>query len=220
VRPVLAPLAVVILTGLAACSRPQPAAGSDADVMRAIGAEFGRSVSQLDLSPQEADAVRQGVEEGLKGSAPTGVSRMQIEGLVSKRRAARATQEIARGKAYADAAAKEPGAVKLESGVVFRELVAGTGKSPEMGSRVKFNFKNTLVDGTVIDDSVADGKPAETVVGPDLLPCWSEALPKMKAGGKAKIVCPAVQAFGPQGRPPVIPPGATLVFELQLLEVQ
>jgi FKBP-type peptidyl-prolyl cis-trans isomerase FkpA len=219
VRQVVVTLAVLLLVVSAGCSKVQPASGSDGDVLRAIGYDFGRGVTQLDLSSQEQDAVRRGMEEGLKGSVRGRVTRMQIDAFVGKRRAAGASREAERGKVYAEAAAKEPGAIKLDTGVVFRELAPGTGPVPQQGSRVSFHFKNSLIDGTVLDDSVVDGKPAETVLGPDVLPCWSQVLTRMKAGGKAKAVCPASETFGPQGRPPAIPPGATLVFELELLEV-
>src|SRR2546422_762361 len=75
-----------------------------------------------------------------------------------------------------------------------------------------------LIDGTVFDSSVKRGEPLTLSLG-SIIKCWSEGLPMMKVGGKSRLVCPSDLAYGDQGRPPTIKPGATLVFEIELLEI-
>ena len=94
----------------------------------------------------------------------------------------------------------------------------GTGPSPKATDKVKVHYHGTLPDGTVFDSSVQRGEP---IVLPleRRDPCWTEGVQMMKVGGKSKLVCPSDIAYGDQGRPPAIKPGATLVFEVELLEI-
>jgi FKBP-type peptidyl-prolyl cis-trans isomerase FkpA len=80
------------------------------------------------------------------------------------------------------------------------------------------HYRGTLTDGQEFDNSYKRGEPTQFPVR-GVIPCWTEALQRMKVGGKAKLVCPASIAYGEQGRPPVIPGGATLVFEVELLGI-
>jgi FKBP-type peptidyl-prolyl cis-trans isomerase FkpA len=115
--------------------------------------------------------------------------------------------------------AAAPKEEKTASGLVYTELKAGTGPSPGPRDRVKVNYRGTLDDGKEFDSSYKRGQPAEFGLN-QVIPCWTEGVQKMKAGGKAKLVCPASIAYGDRGHPPVIPPGATLTFEIELLSVQ
>lgn len=80
------------------------------------------------------------------------------------------------------------------------------------------NYRGTLVDGTEFDSSYKRNEPAEFPLN-QVIPCWTEGVQKMKVGGKSRLVCPANIAYGTEGRPPVIPQNATLVFEIELLSV-
>jgi FKBP-type peptidyl-prolyl cis-trans isomerase FkpA len=84
---------------------------------------------------------------------------------------------------------------------------------------VKVHYVGTLIDGKEFDSSVKRGQPVEFPLG-QIIPCWAEGVAMMKTGGKAKLVCPSEIAYGDRGRPPIIPGGATLVFEVELLEVK
>jgi FKBP-type peptidyl-prolyl cis-trans isomerase FkpA len=110
------------------------------------------------------------------------------------------------------------GGQKTESGLVYRELKAGTGASPKATDVVKVHYKGTLENGTEFDSSYKRNEPAEFPLN-QVIPCWTEGVQKMKVGGKAQLVCPASIAYGAAGRPPVIPGGATLVFEIELLGI-
>src|SRR5206468_12790699 len=122
-----------------------------------------------------------------------------------------------KGQAFADTVAKEKDATKTPSGVVIRTITAGTGGSPAPTDVVKVNYEGKLIDGTVFDSSIKRGEPAEFPLN-GVVPCWSEALQKMKKGEKAQVVCPSSVAYGDRGQPPTIPPGATLSFEVELLD--
>jgi FKBP-type peptidyl-prolyl cis-trans isomerase FkpA len=121
-------------------------------------------------------------------------------------------------QAYLEKAAAEPGATKTSSGLVYRELKPGTGASPKVSDIVKVNYRGTLVDGTEFDSSYKRNEPATFPLG-QVIPCWTEGVQKMKVGGKSQLVCPSSIAYGERGSPPVIPGGATLIFEVELLGI-
>jgi len=119
--------------------------------------------------------------------------------------------------AYLDAMAAEEGAVTTESGLVYRELMAGDGASPTLASVVRAHYHGTLADGTVFDSSVARGEPLVIPLN-RVIKCWQEGIPMMKAGGKAKLTCPADIAYGSRAAG-AIPPNSTLTFEVELLDI-
>jgi FKBP-type peptidyl-prolyl cis-trans isomerase FkpA len=129
-----------------------------------------------------------------------------------------ASADPAAGQAFLAKAAAEPGAVKTPSGLVYRDLTVGTGRSPAPTDNVKVQYRGTLIDGTEFDSSYKRNEPAEFPLN-RVIPCWTEGVQRMKVGGKARLVCPSAIAYGEAGSPPVIPPGATLVFEIELLGI-
>jgi FKBP-type peptidyl-prolyl cis-trans isomerase FkpA len=129
-----------------------------------------------------------------------------------------ATESKGDSSGYLEKAAKESGAVKTDSGLVYRELRPGAGPSPKATDTVKVHYRGTLVDGTEFDSSYKRNEPAEFPLN-RVIPCWTEGVQKMKVGGKSQLVCPASIAYGDRGSPPVIPAGATLIFEIELLGI-
>ena len=126
--------------------------------------------------------------------------------------------DAAANAAYLEKAAAEPGAIRTSSGLIFRELRPGSGAGPHRTSKVKVNYRGTLVNGTEFDSSYKRGQPAEFGLD-QVVPCWTEGVQRMHPGGKAQLVCPSQIAYGDAGSPPTIPPGATLIFEIELLEI-
>ena len=133
-------------------------------------------------------------------------------------KAPEAPASSANGQAYLDKAAAEPGAIKTASGLVYRELRAGTGAFPSASDTVKVNYRGTLVDGTEFDSSYKRNEPISFPLS-GVIPCWTEGVQKMKVGGKSQLVCPSSIAYADRGSPPVIPGGATLIFEIELLGI-
>jgi FKBP-type peptidyl-prolyl cis-trans isomerase FkpA len=114
------------------------------------------------------------------------------------------------------AAAKEPNAKVTASGLVIRTLQEGKGAQPTASSTVKVHYKGTFPDGKEFDSSYKRGEPIEFPLG-NVIKCWTEGVAMMKVGGKAKLTCPSAIAYGSRGAGGVIPPNATLVFEVELL---
>lgn len=117
------------------------------------------------------------------------------------------------------AAAKEAGAVVTSTGLVYRAMKEGNGANPRAADTVKVHYKGTFPDGKEFDSSYSRGTPIEFPLG-RVIPCWTEGVQRMKVGGKAKLTCPSAIAYGERGAGGVIPPNATLVFEVELLGIQ
>lgn len=115
--------------------------------------------------------------------------------------------------------AAEPGVVKLDSGLMYKELVPGTGKTPTVNSPCSCHYSGTLIDGTEFDSSYKRGKPT-TFAPNQVIKGWTEAMQLMKEGGKWELYIPSELAYGDRGAGARIPGGATLVFTLEMLEVQ
>jgi FKBP-type peptidyl-prolyl cis-trans isomerase FkpA len=116
------------------------------------------------------------------------------------------------------ASAKEAGAVVTPSGLVYRALKDGTGASPLAIDKVKVHYRGTFADGKEFDSSYKRGEPIEFALN-GVIPCWTEGVQRMKVGGKAKLTCPPAIAYGARGAGGVIPPNATLLFEVELLGI-
>jgi FKBP-type peptidyl-prolyl cis-trans isomerase FkpA len=120
--------------------------------------------------------------------------------------------------AVAAAAAKEAGAVVTPSGLVYRAIKDGNGGSPSASDKVKVHYRGTFPDGREFDSSYKRGEPIEFALN-GVIPCWTEGVQRLKVGGKAKLTCPPAIAYGARGAGGVIPPNATLLFEVELLGI-
>ena len=193
----------------------------DQKTLYALGLILGRNVKGFNLTASELDTVKAGMTDEALGKKPQVELEQygpKVNQLRNKRMSAKAEDEKKKGKAFEDKAAQEPGAERTPSGLVFKSLGGGSGESPKNTDTVKVNYKGTLTDGTEFDSSYKRGQPAEfPLMG--VIPCWTEGLQKMKVGEKARLVCPSNIAYGDQGRPPTIPGGATLVFEVELVGI-
>ena len=185
----------------------------------ALDLSVSRSLSQFNLSPAELDIIKQALTDAAAGKPAVEIQTWgpKIEPLAQTRAGQAAERAKAESKTYLDRAAAEPGAVKTESGLIYRELRPGTGDSPKPSDTVKVNYRGTLVNGTEFDSSYSRNEPAQFPLT-GVIPCWTEGVQKMKVGGKAMLVCPSNLAYGDAGRPS-IPGGAALVFEIELLEI-
>jgi FKBP-type peptidyl-prolyl cis-trans isomerase FkpA len=186
----------------------------------ALGLSIYKSLGQFDLSPAEVDLVKKGLTDAAANKPFVDLQAYgpKIGGLQHERSARVAAKEKTASAAFLATAAGAPGAVKTDSGLIYKELTLGTGESPKATDTVKVNYRGTLVNGTEFDSSYARNEPIEFPLN-NVIPCWTEGVQRMKIGGKAQLVCPSNIAYGDSGHPPVIPGGATLVFEIELLGI-
>ena len=204
----------------AVLAAPAPLTTDDDKTVYAIGISIGQSLSMFNLTPSEIELVKRAISDAAAGRPEVQLSEWgpKIQPLASSRAAAAAVKEKASSAAYLAKAAAEPGAVKTESGMVYRELKVGAGESPKTTDTVKVHYRGTLVNGTEFDSSYKRNEPAQFPLN-GVIKCWTEGVQRMKVGGKSMLICPSDLAYGDQGRPPTIPGGATLLFEIELLEI-
>ena len=206
--------------GKAAATAVEPKT-DDEKTLYAMGIVMGRNLSGLGLGQADLEMLVLGMtDEALGKQTKVKLDEWgpKIQAFAQGRAGAVAAKEKQASEAFLAKAAAEPGAQKKPSGLVYTEVAAGTGASPTTADKVTVHYTGKLVDGTVFDSSVQRGQPAEFVLG-GVIPCWQEGVALMKKGGKARLVCPSSIAYGDAGSPPAIKPGATLVFDVELLDV-
>ncbi|MCM2359324.1 MAG: FKBP-type peptidyl-prolyl cis-trans isomerase [Geobacteraceae bacterium] len=212
--------ALIALLAIPAFAADEPKT-EEQKTLYAIGLALARQLSSFNLTPAEFEFVKQGLMDGATGKTPVvelDAYSKKIQELGQARQKAQGEVLAAAGKEFIDKAAKEKGAVKSDSGLVYLSLKEGSGASPAVTDKVKVHYRGTLTDGKEFDSSYKRGQPAEFPLN-GVIKCWTEGVQKMKPGGKAKLVCPPAIAYGERGAGGLIPPNATLVFEVELLEV-
>ena len=220
-------LAALAVTGACKKQEAKPAAAAgpaseDEKTLYALGAMMGqRFVGPMRPSERELDMLVLGLRATARGGKPDFAIESyapKFDELARSRAAVGATEAKKAAEPFRDAAAKEAGALRYPSGMIYKTLKPGTGASPKPTDVVRVHYHGTFIDGKVFDSSVQRGQPAEFPLN-QVIPCWTEGVGHMKVGEKAKLVCPSEVAYGDQGRPG-IPPGATLVFEIELLGIK
>lgn len=218
-------IGLVALTSVA-CSRPAVTAAVELETeqqktLYAIGVALSQQLQAFALSEEELAIVNAGMADGVM-QRPHKVE-MQVYGpkiqeLGQQRVAVVVKRQAEASKVLLEEAAGEPGAVTTKSGAIVNTIKEGSGATPKMEDTVKVHYVGKLIDGTVFDSSVERGVPATFPLA-NVIKCWTEGVQKIKVGGKARLVCPADVAYGDRGSPPNIRPGATLIFEVELLEI-
>jgi FKBP-type peptidyl-prolyl cis-trans isomerase len=214
-------LAALLLAACTPAAPPSPTPKSDDDkTVYAVGVAIHRSLETFAFTPAELELVVAGLRDAAVNKAQVKLEdkQMAIQQLALARRAAAGAAAQKVGTDYLEKAAKETGAVKTPSGLVYIPLKEGSGASPSASDQVKVNYEGKLTDGKVFDASAKHGGPATFPLN-GVIPCWTEGVQKMKVGGKARLICPAGIAYGDRGAGADVPPGATLDFEVELLEI-
>ncbi len=194
----------------------------------ALGIQFGAQiVSQLQNSqlPLSAAALALGVSDVLNQNEfklteeqmQTVMAAVQQEIQDRENQMRQASAEM--GDKYRVDYAKQDGVESTANGVLYKVMAAGDGAIPTLENSVTVHYRGTLIDGTEFDSSYNRNEPTTFPLG-SIIPGWQEVLQLMKAGSKWEVVIPPQLAYGVNGAPPAIPPNATLVFEIELLEVQ
>ena len=187
----------------------------------ALGQLMSNGLAPFSLTPEELAEVQKGLADGVagkKGEVNAEDMIPKVQELQRSRMAAASAKASAAGVAYLDKTSKEAGVTKTTSGMLIKHTVEGKGASPAATDQVKVHYEGRLIDGKVFDSSLKRGEPATFPLN-QVIACWTEGLQTMKVGGKAQLTCPANLAYGPQGSPPTIPGEATLVFDVELIDI-
>mmetsp|Transcript_160255 Transcript_160255/g.282706 ORF Transcript_160255/g.282706 Transcript_160255/m.282706 type:complete len:295 (-) Transcript_160255:34-918(-) len=191
---------------------------------KALGYNVGRQIGQQIAceSPEEVDAVISGIRTALLKEAPMpdqSLYEAKATNILQEREKAKAAAIVAESENALAEAAKEEGATKTDTGLVFLSLTEGEGASPSATDTVEVHYEGKLTDGSIFDSSYQRG---ETISFPlsGVIAGWTEGLQLMKVGGKAKLTIPYNLGYGERGNPPVIPGKATLVFTVELIAIK
>ena len=201
----------------------------DQKLAYAVGIQFGSRLRQ-DFDTLDFDAFSLGIQHAFGDVEPVISEEDMIAAFKQyqqKREAEQtakddvsAEQNITEGKAFLEENAKKEGVTQLTSGVQYLVMESGDaeGTSPIATDTVSVHYQGTLIDGTEFDSSYARGQPAQFPVN-RVIPGWTEILQLMKPGDKWQVFIPAGSAYGARGAGENIGPGATLIFDVELLEV-
>lgn len=214
-------LSTLAFLGEHAMSSAAELANDEQKTLYALGVALSQNLGSFALTESELEIVKAGLTDGVLGrplKADLQTYGPKLEKMAQARTSAAAEKEKKSGEAYLQKAAKERGAKKTASGAVVIPVKEGSGSTPKATDQVKVHYRGTLTDGTEFDSSIKRGQPATFPLN-GVIKCWTEGLQEMKAGGKSRLVCPSSAAYGDRGSPPAIPPGATLVFEVELLDI-
>ncbi len=219
----------VMIIAVASIAAEPPAFPNEQDkASYAIGLQIARNMKAQGV-PLNVDAFARGFQAGYAG-APALLNDEELQQtlqafqqeMMKKQQQAMAAEGAAnreQGKAFLEANKGKAGVVALPSGLQYKVIKEGTGKRPTADSTVRVHYRGTLLDGTEFDSSIKRGQPAEFPVT-GVIKGWTDALQLMQEGAKWELYIPASLAYGDQGAGGLIKPGATLVFEVELLEVK
>jgi FKBP-type peptidyl-prolyl cis-trans isomerase FkpA len=213
--------ALITLLALPAVAADSPKT-EEQKTLYAVGLIVARQLSVFNPSPAELEIIKQGISDARAGNkleVDLAAYQDKVQALATTRRKAQGEKVAAANKVFLENAAREKNALKSDSGMIYTSLKDGAGAGPGPTDTVKVDYRGTLPDGKEFDSSYKRGKPFEFRMD-GVIKCWSEGLQKMKAGGKARLVCPPEVAYGEAGAGELILPGATLLFEVELLEVK
>lgn len=195
----------------------------DQKTIYALGQIMGRQLSVFSLTPSELETMKEGLSDAVAGkpsAVEVDIYGPKVQQLAMARNKVQAEKQAALGKEFLEKTAKEKGAVKTDSGLIYFPLQEGKGVTPGVTDTVKVNYRGTLIDGKEFDSSYKRNAPVDFKLD-GVIKCWTEGIQKMKVGGKAKLVCPSSIAYGEKGAAGgVIPPNATLIFEVELLDIK
>lgn len=189
-----------------------------------IGNSLKRQETEVNL-----DMVFKGIKDVYSGGTPLLTDQESMEAIKAFQQEKRTKQEEARkkqaeenvkaGEKFLAENQKKEGVVTLPSGLQYKVVTAGTGKTPTANDTVKTHYRGTLIDGTEFDSSYGRGEPATFPVN-RVIPGWTEALQLMKEGDKWQLFIPSKLAYGENGAGAKIGPNATLIFDIELLSIE
>ncbi len=215
---------ILIASALFSCNKQAKVSLSNDELKTfyTVGHTMGQRMKNLSLTDDEIAAVNMGLTDAAKGTEAQvnpDEFRVKIQELFKGRMTKAAVSEKEKGKAYLEKFVKEEkDVVKTESGLAFKILSEGKGNNPKPTDTVKVHYHGKLIDGTVFDSSKDRGQPITFPLN-RVIKGWTEGVQKVKEGGKIKLVIPSDLAYQDSGAPPKIPGGATLIFDVELIEI-
>ena len=187
----------------------------------ALGMMMGSRLKELEMNETEVGMVLSGAQDAALGRDPKASTEdygSKIQEFMRSRVAKRAEKGKKEGAEYLQKFLGDKGAQKTKSGLGYKILEMGSGDHPKSKDVVEVHYTGTLMDGTVFDSSRERNKPV-TFPLRNVIKGWSEGITMIKKGGKIKLVIPSDLAYGDHGAPPKIPGGATLIFDVELLNI-
>ena len=211
----------------AATALPAAPAYTDEQLVQEFGWWMAKRVGLTDIpfTPSEADALLQGFSAAIKGAAaPYDLQKVgpAMDALMQRKQTAYLQKlkqkNSAETEAFVATLKANKAIVELPSGLRYEIVSPGTGSYPKAEDTVTVNYTGKLINGSVFDSSVSRGKPAEFALN-QVIPGWTEGIQKINKGGKLKLYIPPQLGYGDEGRPG-IPPGSTLIFDVELLDIK
>ncbi len=236
--PLLLTTAILVLLAAAPGCAQEEADASDGDeaaiaetwdekASYALGVNIGSNLGPDDLL-LNAELLLRGFKDSLEGSETMDSDEIdsvlaelgaKMQAHADRERQAALLENTARSAAFLATKANEDGVVKTDSGLLYRVIRAGSGDSPTANQAVTVHYRGTLIDGEQFDSTYDRDQPATFPIG-SVIPGWAEALQLMKPGARWELFVSPELGYGPYGSAPAIPPGAVLIFEIELLEVE
>lgn len=191
-------------------------------VSYSLGILVAENLKNQGIEEIDAPSFSRGIADVIEGNEPT-INKTQanqiVQAYMQEAQAKKYASQKEEGKKFLDENAEREGVKTLPSGLQYEVMEMGKGNVPAKNDKVLAHYRGTLIDGTQFDSSYDRGEPATFPVT-GVIQGWQEALQMMPVGSKWKLYIPYDLAYGEQGYPPTIPPFSTLVFEIELLEIQ
>ena len=187
----------------------------------ALGLGIGQQIKSMNIENFSIEDFAKSISDVMEDKETAFTSReaqVMLQEFFQKKQKEEAEKFIAEGKAYLDENAKKEGVTVTKSGLQYKVLQEGTGKSPKATDTVRCHYEGRLLDGTVFDSSYKRGEPADFGLN-QVIPGWTEGVQLMKEGAKYRFTIPYLLAYGEQGAGASIPPFSTLVFDVELIKV-
>lgn len=191
-------------------------------VSYSVGVLFAKNIKQQGIEKLNADVVAQAIKDYMNGTTrviPEKECEQMYMNYMKEVVNAKSASAKSNGIAYLEENKKKSGVKVTESGLQYEVMKSGTGPKPTASDKVKTHYHGMLTDGTVFDSSVDRGEPISFNVG-GVIKGWTEALQMMSVGDKWRLVIPSDLAYGARGAGAKIPPHSTLIFEVELLDIE